>query len=368
MSVKIKSIILVVFSLFLVFGLSIFAWFKPQTEISLSERRELKGFPEFSLQSVFSGEFMSNFEGYTADQFPFRDNFRTVKALFSTEVLNRLDNNGLFTADGHISKIEYPKNDYMLNYSAEHFRSIYDRYMKDKDMNIYLSVVPDKNFILAENNGYPKIDYKAFAEEMQNKLDFMKYIDVTGFLSLDDYYTTDSHWKQEKITDIAYYIATQMGTDIKDKYKIETVTDNFYGVYAGQSALNPKPDSLKYLTNDTLKNAVVTYYDNGMPKAGNMYDMDKAQGKDPYEMFLSGTKPFITIENENAKTDKELLLFRDSFGSSIAPLFVTGYKKVTVIDTRYINSGFLGNFIEFDNQDVLFLYSTVLLNNSLAMK
>ena len=96
--------------------------------------------------------------------------------------------------------------------------------------------------------------------------------------------------------------------------------------------------------------------------------MEKAYGKDPYEMFLSGTSALIEIVNPTAKTDKELVLFRDSFGSSIAPLLVEGYKKVTVVDIRYIQSSFLGNFIEFSNQDVLFLYSTTLINNSKAMR
>ena len=96
--------------------------------------------------------------------------------------------------------------------------------------------------------------------------------------------------------------------------------------------------------------------------------MKKAEGKDPYEMFLSGTAPLITIENPSANVSKELVLFRDSFGSSLAPLMAEGYKKITVVDIRYIQSAFIGNFVDFEGADVLFLYSTTLLNNSLAMK
>ncbi|MBR6635258.1 MAG: hypothetical protein IKL41_06515, partial [Clostridia bacterium] len=76
----------------------------------------------------------------------------------------------------------------------------------------------------------------------------------------------------------------------------------------------------------------------------------------------------ITIDNPNAKTDKELVLFRDSFGSSIAPLLATGYSKVTVVDIRYVQSAILGRFINFENADVLFLYSTLVLNNSETLK
>ena len=85
-------------------------------------------------------------------------------------------------------------------------------------------------------------------------------------------------------------------------------------------------------------------------------------------MFLSGSLSLITIENPNATTDKELVIFRDSFGSSIAPLLVEGYAKVTLVDIRYVASDLVGRFVDFENQDVLFLYSTLVLNNSVTLK
>ena len=72
----------------------------------------------------------------------------------------------------------------------------------------------------------------------------------------------------------------------------------------------------------------------------------------------------LRIENPHADTDRELIIFRDSFGSSMAPLLAKGYKTVTVVDIRYLSSAMLGRFIDFHGQDVLFLYSTLVLNNS----
>jgi len=59
------------------------------------------------------------------------------------------------------------------------------------------------------------------------------------------------------------------------------------------------------------------------------------------------------------------VLFRDSFGSSIAPLFLENYSKITLVDLRYISKDVLENYIEFDKQDVLFLYSTLVLNQNI---
>ena len=96
--------------------------------------------------------------------------------------------------------------------------------------------------------------------------------------------------------------------------------------------------------------------------------MEKANGRDPYEMFMSGSDALLTVENPNCNNDKHLIMFRDSFGSSISPLFIESYSKITLIDIRYISSDMLGQFVNFENSDVLFLYSTLVLNNSLSFK
>ncbi len=368
MNNKLKNIISVILFAVLLFATSAICLFKPETAFSESERRPLAAKPEISTESIFSGEYMENFEKYTVDQFPLRDKFRTLKALFTTKVFAKMDNNGLFATNGHISKIEYPQNDEMLKIAAERFNYLYENYMKGKNQNIYLSIVPDKNFYLAKDSGHLAIDYEKFINDFRVLVPYMEYIDITGLLSRDDYYRTDSHWKQENITDVAELLAEKMSSSFSGEYTKVTVSDDFYGVYAGQSALPTNPDTLNYLTNDIIENCIVTYYDTGLPVTGEMYNMDKAAGKDPYEMFLSGTSSLITIENPNIRTNNELILFRDSFGSSIAPLLAQGYKKITVVDIRYVQSAFLKNFIDFNGQDVLFLYSTTLLNNSTALR
>ena len=43
-------------------------------------------------------------------------------------------------------------------------------------------------------------------------------------------------------------------------------------------------------------------------------------------------------------------------------------EQITVIDTRYINPSLLSDYVDFDSCDVLFLYSTLLLNDSYTLK
>lgn len=345
---------------------SLFAWIKPADVFSDSERRNLKQFPEFSFKTVMSGNFMGNFESYTLDQFPLRDDLRTIKALVSLNIFNRSDNNDIYVVDGYASKLEYPLNEESVERATNRFRYVYEKYLKDKNTKNYFVVIPDKNYFLAEEKGYLSLDYDKMTEILKDNTGFSEYIDVTDNLQLEDFYKTDTHWKQENIVDVAEKIAMGMDTDIKSDYEIKTLDNDFYGVYYGQSALPLPAEEIKYLTNNTLENCKVYDYQNN--REMSVYDMEKAYGKDPYEMFLSGSISLITIENSSAKSDKELIIFRDSFGSSIAPLFVEGYKKVTLVDIRYIHPDLLEKYIEFDNQDVLFIYSSLVLNNSETIK
>ena len=99
-----------------------------------------------------------------------------------------------------------------------------------------------------------------------------------------------------------------------------------------------------------------------------IYDWDQIQSRDPYEFFLSGASPVQYLENVDASTERELVIFRDSFGSSLAPLLVSGYRKITLIDLRYVSSDLLDQLVTFEEQDVLFLYSTLLWNQSGTIK
>lgn len=355
---------------FIWFGIAAWSMFKPVDEFSDSERRELAKFPEVTIDSVLSGKFMSDFETYTLDQFPMRDTFRTIKAMSAFYLFGKSDNNGIYIKDGYAAKVEYPLNDKSVNSAADKFTALYEKNFKDKNVNVYLTVVPDKGYFLAEKHGYPALDYQKLVSIMKEKMPYAQYIDIMNDLSVEDYYKTDTHWRQENITDVAEKIAGAMNTGAFDSFE-EIKTDvPFYGVYYGQAALPLPFDDISYLTNDILKDCAVSAFDSHTNKVEKveMYSEKHLNGKDPYEMFLYGATPYVCIENPHGEKDKELVIFRDSFGSSISPLLVKDYSKVTLLDTRYMAPEFVGNFIGSSTDDVLFLYSTLILNSSDAIR
>ncbi len=294
------------------------------------------------------------------------DSLRSALAFFG---IGQLEDGEYYMAQGHISRLDFPVNDRMLEHAADRFAFVWEEYLQGCEAKVYFSVIPDKNYFLAAENGYLSYDYGQLVSRMREKTDFMQYIDIFPLLSIDDYYRTDSHWRQEEILPVAQALLDGTGSEIYETdYSINTLSRPFRGVYAGEIALPVKAETLYYLTSPVLDKCTVTSYNTGKALPAAMYDMEKAAGRDPYEMFLSGSDALITVENPCAENERELIIFRDSFGSSIAPLLVESYSKITLVDLRYINSAMLGSFIDFSEQDVLFLYSTMLLNNSLAIK
>lgn len=362
MNKNIKSIVSVAIIAVFFAALVISSWVIPAKQYSDSERRDLAQLPKLELKSLLDGTFMTDFEKYTQDQFPLREDFRTLKALTSYYIFRQLDNNDIYISDGYAAKIEYPLNEKSLEYAASRFEYVYKKYMEGKSSNVYLSIVPDKSYFLADKGGYLKLDYEKLVSVMKDNMSYAQYIDIMKTLDISDYYKTDTHWRQEKLTETANALAAGMGVTLTGKYSEKVLDNPFYGVYYGQAALPMPAETIKYLTSGILDGCIVTNYETG--KKTSVYDMDKAYGKDPYQMFLSGSVSLITIENPNAKTDKELIVFRDSFGSSITPLLAEGYKKITLIDIRYILPDYLDRYVEFEGKDVLFIYSTLVLNNS----
>ena len=380
MSTKIKNIVLVSLASLFLFGFAFWSWLKPADAFSESERRPLAEMPKLSFESILNKNsdktFMTLFESYSLDQFPLREFFRTVKSFTSFYLFGNMDNNGIYLQDGYAAKLEYPVKEDSLDYAAEKFKSIYNRFLRGKDKNVYTSVIPDKGYFLAEQNGYLSMDYELFFRLFSEKMSFAEYIDIKDTLALEDYYKTDTHWRQEKILDVAQKIASSMGVTLAAQYRENVLDHPFYGVYYGQSALPLPAEEIHYMTSDFMENCTVYDHQNG--KEISFYDMEKAVGKDPYEMYLSGNLSVVTIENPNASTDKELIVFRDSFGASLLPLLAEGYQKITIVDIRYVQSANLGalrdrrtgkTLVDFENaDDVLFIYSTLVLNSSNTLK
>lgn len=283
-------------------GLLAFWLVSSKNSFSQSERRMLATAPALSIEAILDGTFMEELQTYMTDTIPFRDGFRRISSWMNLHVFQLKDSEGVYIADGHAVKMEYPLKEDSVDYACGRFSYIYDTYLKGTDTKVYLSIIPDKNYFLAKKSGHLAMDYDGLVKGVCKGTSFATYLDIFPLLQIEDYYKTDVHWSQEQIEDVAVFLAKGMNTEIRMDYQLQELEKDYYGVYSGQTGGLLEPERVRYLTNQELKECKVYDYEHG--KDISVYDMEKAYGRDSYEMFLSGSVSLITIDNPNATTKK----------------------------------------------------------------
>lgn len=296
------------------------------------------------------------------DNFYQRETFRKLKTSVELDIFKKQDVNKIYKYNDFLVEQIYPLDEKSATNLTNKINYIKDSYLNETN-KIYYSIIPDKNYYT--DNSHLKLDYDKMQQIMENNLNGLQYIDIFQDLSLDSYYYTDSHWKQEKLQNVAKTIAENMNFSITQNYNEQKVA-TFKGVYAGQLPINTKEDEIKILVNNVIADANAYNYET--KEQGGIYNFKKLTGYDKYDIYLSGATPLIEISNANNKTNKTLVIFRDSYASSLAPLLTEGYSKITLVDTRYISPKILNEYVDFENADILFLYSTLVINNSMALK
>lgn len=356
-----KNIINIAIFFLIIFSLSGMWLFGEKSEVIKEERRLSRKMPPIS--EIFSESFSGDFEEHFLDTFPKRANFRTIDASFRKNIMLQSDINKIYEEEGHLSKIEYPMNEKQILHTAKKIEEI-----SKLAENVYYSVIPDKNYFLKGDKNRPKIDYGKLLSLLSENIKSAEYIDIFDTLTIDNYYKTDTHWRQESITQTANKLLEKMGNDTVNGEYTPKEYKNFYGIYAMQSAFNIKPETLITLESEKINSS--TYESIEHEGTFPIYMSEKFEGNDSYDVFLGGAEALLQISRplQNGEKEKKMVLFRDSFGSSIAPLFLENYNHITMVDLRYISSKLLPQYVDFENSDTLFLYNTQIINNGYLLK
>lgn len=324
-------------------------------DISNYERRRL------TTVNDLKKDFNSNLDDYSSDQFPFRDTLISINSIFDRYILNKHDSNDVYIINDYVIEKNYPLDNKSVNNFISKINYINNMYLGNS--NVFYTVIPDKSYFINDEK-YLKIDYDSLFNDIYNGIN-IPYIDIIDLLELDDYYKTDIHIKQDSYDKIIRKFSDAFNFNYYNYSYKENIYNQFYGASYSKVPSFIKSDELIFLSNDILDNAKVWHLEYG---SNNVYDISKLSSMDSYNVFLSGPSSLIEIENSMIPNDRELIIFRDSFGSSFAPLLIPFYKKVTLIDLRYISLDIVNNYIDFNNKDVLFAYSTLIINNSMVLK
>ena len=262
-------------------GVMVLMVISPKETVSRAERRRLAEKPRLTAKGLLDKSFMDDTEKYLLDHFPFRDGLRRIKAYFAYDVLQQKENNDIYVVDGHASKLEYPLNESSVKRLAAKMNQLRQQYFPEQTARY--AIVPDKNYFLAEQNGFPSVDYERMRSLLSQELQTVSasdsafaYMEITSGLTIDDYYHTDTHWRQERILDVARCAADALGvgeflffsSGSQAAFTQNQIKD-FYGVYYGQAALPMEPDTIVYLTSEVTDAARVWSLEENMQSGKN---------------------------------------------------------------------------------------------------
>ena len=340
-----KKLLIIIFVSFIsLFGfISLFN----KEEISIYERRKLKAFPKI----IDNNNFFDDLDKYLSDHFIFRQDFREVKGFVNYNLFNISINNKVTIKDDCLFELTETNYKSLDNVVAK-VNDIIRRF----DINDYEFIaIPLKNHYAGLDNVSEEID-----EYLGVRMD--NYHSLKDLLSLSDYYHTDIHLKQDRLGSVVGKILELCDVEEKDvEYSFNTY-DKFYGSLYAKMAISMKPDTITYLTNDLLDSIKV--YSVEDKDLLDVYNVSELESLDPYSIYLNGPKAYLKIVNKNVE-DRKLIIFRDSYTSSIAPLLVPYFSEIELIDLRYYGS----DLLNIDgNTKVLFIYGSEVLNNSFSIK
>ncbi len=245
---------------------------------------------------------------------------------------------------------------------GEKLASMRETYFPEND--VYVSIIPDKSYC-ARDSIAQYLSHDSMASAVKNRLYDWTFIELSDRLSLGDYYLTDPHWRQERLSGVVSALGGAMGFSIDSTAFTAHTYDAFTGSY-GRLVSDIQPETITWLTSRYTESAKVS--NTQTPSATMVYNTELLTGDSAYNVFLSGLSPLTVIESPDALRDKHLVLFSDSYGSSLAPLLLEQYSKITVVDLRYMPAKLLPQYVNFDGADVLFLQSAAVVNNSSLLK
>ena len=311
-------------------GLLVWHVILPDRDKSETENRTLAQLPEFTWNGLKDGSYTKAIETYFADQFPLRDGWTGLKAR-TEQLAGKSEFNGVYLCDDTlISKVEPPDPQ-----QVEKNLSYLDRLAGKTDAQVLLGLIPSaaevwKDQLPAGAGSWDQTDLLA-----ESDVDFLTALSAHSDEPI--YYRTDHHWTTLGAFYGANALLETLGRKPLDRaeFSPETVSDSFCGTLYSQSGIHwLQPDSIEFWASE--EGISVTSWREGKPRAAGLYDRSYLEVKDQYSAFLGGNQPLCVIRNENAPAGSgKLLLLRDSYADSMAPLLAQRFEEVHLVDLRY---------------------------------
>ena len=349
----------------------------PEKAYSLREKRLLEHFPEFSLESVISGRFMSGIEDFAKDQFVGRDYAVAIRTK-ANELMGNREANGVFLmTDGRLAERFTEPADAAFNetlgavktFSAAHEGADYYFLLAPTAVSVYEEKLP----AYAETGSQDAYIDRVYASLPED----MTAVDVREVFQrekgrIELFYRTDHHWTTEGAKLAAAALLLKMERNVSVPEESGTVSASFVGSLAAKSGftVSAADEITVYKIAQDPENEfyfTVTYADEHEMSA-SFYSAKALSGNDPYEVFFGGTHAEIDIQT-SLETGRKLLMFKDSYANALIPFLANSFDEIVIVDPRYYRGDIDLLMEEKEFTDVVFLYNANILaeDTSLAM-
>jgi hypothetical protein len=336
----------------------------PKSEFSDMENRLLSSFPKISFSSIKDKETMTGIENYISDHFPLRTDWVEVKT--DTEIaIGKRDINGVYILKNRFTQKITAVDNNTVDNNIKGINDFAERHEKP----VFVCLVPTAAAAYADElpEYAPNLDQKTFINSVYNRLNsHINNLSVFDILQSDRddyiYYRTDHHWTTRGAFVAYNAMAKKLGfTPLSmSSFDIEHATYDFYGSLFSEVLYNGiEPDTINlYITNTKTRVTSVNVTTNfGEPPQvfDSVYFREYLEKKNKYPVFLGENQPLVTINSTSS--GGKLLIIKDSYANSFAPFLTEHYKKITLVDMRYINVS-LEQVVDIDEYDqILFLYN-----------
>ncbi len=363
--------------------------------ISEVENRSLAQKPVFSMNNVVSGQYSRDFESFFKDHFFNREKLVKVsKELTSLKGIKREqevflvdfdgqnvggnnsektdDKNSEGTTNGNLLILNdkvmelYKFNEEKSKLYANMINTVSSKL--GEDVKIYSMLAPVQIEFLT-NNKYKKLsDSQYDAIQFVNNNLSKNIIKVDAYSPIKEhideyvYYRTDHHWTSLG----AFYgytgFAKVAGLEVVplENYK-KGEAPGFLGHLSTvnpSETVNNNPDNVIYYKPPVKSEMKVFYYDNdtGEKKtyAGEVINKTYVDSDQKYGIFIGGDFPLGVIKT-NAKTDKKIMVIKDSYGNAFIPFLTPHYSEIYVVDPRHYKESIVDLIRENNIDEVLFL-------------
>ena len=332
-------------------------------EMSEEENRMLARMPKLSWSSLVSGDFMTKYETYLADQFAGRNFWRSIKVGLSSLGGSKQEEDILIGKDDYLmEEIVSPDQDTLM----ENLEAIRQFAKRSRDIQTYMLLVPNAANIMRDRlPAFATVSDQSrmFAQVTRELGEDVEWLDAAEALKKHAgeqiYYKTDHHWTSLGAFYTFSQVAEQMQikTDVSSGFVSYPISTTFNGMLAAKSGcrMDVREDIYMYVPRDTDNDVVVNYVDE-QRKTASLYDSSKLKTRDQYAVFLGENTSVVDIKTVS-ESKRRLLLIKDSYANSFVPFLTPYFREIVLVDPRYY-SGTIEDIMDtYRISDVLYLYS-----------